>query len=303
MSAKHLSISMVAPSHAPVSAQQIAHFAARVESAGYFRLYLTDHIFHTTPTLHSTSAFAVVAASTRKIGLGFGSYIVPFRHPIIAAKELAFLDGLSDGRLVPGLAAGSSEREFAAFGMAFNTRGKRLDEGIEAMQRLWTQESASFDGEFYQFEDVSLTPKPVQTPHPPIWIGSWTGSRPAARRIVRHAAGWQASGLHGSLDTAVEGWRKLEDMCAEMGRDPTTIRRAMVNLVVRVGVDRTQALAGVMPSHRMHEELIVAGSESEITDRLLKIYDTGIEEVALFMPIAALDQVDVIAERVMPALV
>lgn len=293
---------MVAASHAPVSAAQIADFCERVEGAGFYRLYLTDHIFHSTATLHSTSAFSVAAASTQHIGLGFGSYIVPFRHPIIAAKELAFLDGLCSGRLVPGLAVGSSQAEFEAFGMAFNTRGKRFDEALDAIKRLWTEDVVSFRGEFYQFDKVSLTPKPLQAPHPPIWIGSWTGSRPAARRIVKHAAGWQASGLHASLDEATEGWRRLEDMCAEMGRDPATITRSLVNLVVRIGADRDSAFAGIAPSHRMHDELIIAGSASEISDRLLAIFATGIDEVSLFMPLDAFDQVDLIAERVMPQL-
>jgi probable F420-dependent oxidoreductase len=293
---------MVAANHAPASARQIADFCTHVERAGYYRLYLTDHIFHSTATLHSTSAFAVAAASTQYIGLGFGSYIVPFRHPIIAAKELAFLDGLCAGRLVPGLAVGSSRAEFEAFGMAFNTRGKRFDEALTAIKRLWLEDEVSFHGEFYQFDNVSLTPKPLQAPHPPISIGSWTGSKPAARRIVKHAAGWQASGLHASLEKTAQGWHRLEDMCVEMGRDPATITRSMVNLIVRIGADRDAALAGVIPSHRMHDELIVAGSESEIVDRLLAIFSTGIEEVSLFMPLDAFDQVDAIAERVMPHL-
>ena len=302
MPTRQLSISMVAGTTDPISARQIADFSGRVESAGYHRLYLTDHIFHSTPSFQSTSAFAVAAASTQSIALGFGAYIVPFRHPIVAAKELAFLDGLCGGRLTAGLAAGSSRLEFDGFGLSFSSRGKRLDESIDAMKRLWTEDAVSFQGEFYQFENVSLTPKPVQAPHPPIWIGSWTGSRPAARRIVKHADGWQASGLHASLEQAVEGWRRVEDMCVEMGRDPASITRSMVNLVTRVDDSYAKALAGVMPSHRMHDELIVAGTESAVVDRLEAIFATGIEEVGLFMPLSALDQVDIIAERVMPQL-
>lgn len=302
MPTRQLSISMVAADYEPVSASQIADFSRRVESAGYHRLYLTDHIFHATPTFDSSSAFAVVAAATSTIALGFAAYIVPFRHPIVAAKELAVLDGLCGGRLTAGLAAGSSKAEFDAFGIAFNTRGKAFDEGLDAIKRLWTQDDVSFDGEFYQFDNVTVTPKPVHKPHPPIWIGSWTGSRPAARRIVKHAAGWQASALHGSLDQAVQGWQKVEEMCAEMGRDPATITRSLVNQVVRVGASRTQAIANIPPSHRMHEELIIAGPPNELRDRLRAIYATGIEEVSLFMPLDAVEQVDMIAERVLPEL-
>jgi probable F420-dependent oxidoreductase len=303
MATKRLSVSMVAPSHDPIPASALAHFAQRVEAAGYYALYVTDHIFHQSPTFHSTSAFAVIASATTSIPLGFGAYIVPFRHPIVAAKELAALDGLSDGRLIPGLAAGSSKAEFDAFGIPFSERGKRLDESLIVIKKLWTEESTTYHGDFYSFDNVSLTPKPVQSPNLPIWIGSWTGSRPAARRIVTHATGWQASGLHADINDAVEGWKRLEDMCTEMGRDPSTIRRSLVNLVVRVGADHASAMAQIPPSHRMHDEYIVAGSVQAVTDRLLEFYDTGIEEIAVFLPTTAIDQVDLIAEAVMPQLI
>lgn len=302
MATRLLSISMVAGDFGPVSAKQIADFARRVESAGYHRLYLTDHVFHATPSFDSNSAFAVVAAATSTIALGFAAYVVPFRHPIIAAKELAVLDGLCGGRLTAGLAAGSSQAEFDAFGIAFRTRGRAFDESLDAIRRLWTEEEVSFHGEFYRFDNVRVTPKPVQAPHPPIWIGSWTGSRPAARRIVKHAVGWQASALHGSLEQAVLGWQNIEQMCAEMGRDPMTITRSLVNQVVRVGDSRARAIADIPPSHRMHEELIIAGPPNELMDRLQEIYATGIQEVSLFMPLDAVEQLDMIAERVLPGL-
>lgn len=293
---------MVAGQHAPISAPTIAACASAVEAAGFHKLYLTDHFFHGTPTFHSTSAFAVAAAATRTIPLGFCAYIAPLRHAIVAAKELAFLDGLCAGRLSAGLAAGSSRAEFEAFGIPFETRGRRLDEGIAAMKRLWMEDNVSFDGEYYQFKDVTLAPKPVTKPHPPIWIGSWTGPRAAARRIVDHADGWQASGLHATLEQGVEGWRRIEMMCDELGRDPASIGRALVNQIVRIGDTREQALEQVHPNHRMHDELIIAGTVAEVTDRLGAMFETCFEEVAIFMPVNALDQIQRLAEDVMPQL-
>jgi probable F420-dependent oxidoreductase len=297
-----LSISMVAGTHEPIAASTIAQCASAVENAGFHKLYLTDHFFSSTPTFHSTSAFAVAAAATQHIPLGFCSYIAPLRHAIVAAKELAFLDGLCGGRLSPGLAAGSSRLEFEAFGIPFESRGKRLDESIVAIKRLWTEDHVSFDGEHFRFEDVTLTPKPIAQPHPSIWIGSWTGPRAAAKRIVEHADGWQASGLHATLDQGAEGWRRIEAMCDEMDRDPGTIGRALVNLIVRIGKTRDDALQDVHPNHRMHDDLIIAGTVSEVTDRLAAIYDTCFDEVAVFMPADALDQIQMLAEDVMPNL-
>lgn len=302
MSTRNLSVSLVAGVHDPISAAEIADIAKAIEAAGYHKLYLTDHFFHASATFHSTSAFAVIAAATQNIPLGFCAYIAPLRHAIVAAKELAFLDGLCGGRLEPGLAAGSSKAEFDAFGIPFNTRGKRLDECIEAMKRLWTEESASFEGEHFQFSDVRLTPKPVRKPHPPIWIGSWTGPRPAARRVVKHAHGWQASALHATLEQGIEGWKRLEAMCEEMGRDPATIRRSMVNLVVCVDETREKALAGLPSTHRMHDELIAAGPPEQVAEHIRGFYDAGFEEVAVWIPVHGHEQVQRVAEEVRPLL-
>ena len=298
--ARRLSISMVGATHDPVTAQEITTCAQRGEQAGFYRLHLTDHYFHKSPTFHSTSAFAVAAAATHSIPMGFCSFISPLRHVIVAAKELAFLDGLCDGRLAPGLAAGSSQAEFDAFGIPFNTRGRRLDEQIGLMKRLWTEDSVSHQGEFFQFDDVSLTPKPVQKPHPPIWIGSWTGPRAATRRIVEHAAGWQASGLHATFEEGIQGWRNIETMCEAMNRDPKTIERALVNVLVGIGDSREAGFEALHPNHRQHEDRLVLGTAEQVTERLGQIFDSGFDEVAVLLPVRALDQLDALAERVLP---
>ena len=161
---------MVASDHDPVSATAIGTFARAVETSGFSRLYLTDHIFHATPTFHSTSAFAVAAAATRNIPLGFCAYIVPFRHPIVAAKELAFLDGLCEGRLLAGLATGSSRAEMDALGVDFVSRGRRLDEALKAMLALWQNDEVSFEGEFGAPKDrATLTNRWLLGPFATTW--------------------------------------------------------------------------------------------------------------------------------------
>ena len=297
---KRLSISMVAASHDTVTASEIASFAAAVEQCGFHRLYLTDHYFHRAPTLHSGSAFAIVAAATQRIGLGYCSYIVPMRHPIVVAKELAFMDGLCEGRLLAGLAAGSSQEEFDALGIPFKTRGRRLDESIEVMRKLWEHDDVSHEGEFFAFESVTINPKPVQQPFP-VWIGSWTGTRPAARRIVGTAAGWQASGLHATPEQAVVGWQRIESMCEEMGRDPASIGRSLVNLRVRVGTDRNSALDSLKPIWRHNEDQIIAGDPDTVISELSALFDSGFEEIAVLAPLDARDQLELLAEQILPA--
>ena len=130
------SLSLRPGSADPVPAKEIAAFSQLAERLGYYAVYITDHYYITTPNLHSIGAAAVVAASTEKIKIGFAAYQAPLRHPIAAAKELASLDILSNGRFICGLAAGSYEPEFKAFGVPFNRRGAMLEEGNRAAQAV-----------------------------------------------------------------------------------------------------------------------------------------------------------------------
>ncbi|HTE84312.1 MAG TPA: TIGR03619 family F420-dependent LLM class oxidoreductase, partial [Dehalococcoidia bacterium] len=203
-------------------AKSIGRYGALAERLGFRSLLAGDHLYmggrH---TLHSVATLAILAASTEEIGLGFCSYVLPLRDPLFAAKELAEIDCLSGGRLVAGLAAGSNAAEFATFGIPFSERGDRLDEGLGAVMKLWTGERVNFEGRFYRFSDAVLAPRPMQQPHPPIWIGSWTGNRRSAERVVKYAAGWQASGLHTSVAEFGVGWQRVQEAARALGRDPS----------------------------------------------------------------------------------
>ena len=181
------SISLTSGTDRPISSNEILAFAKRAELLGYHGIYVTDHFFHDYPNFHSVSASAVLCAATENIRIGFSAYQVPLRHPIIVAKEFAMLDALSKGRLVSAFAAGSYAKEFEALGVPFNKRGKMLDEAICAIKKLWKEDNASFRGEFWSFENVTLVPKPVQKPGMPIWIASWSGGagqRPELQSLV-----------------------------------------------------------------------------------------------------------------------
>lgn len=284
----------------PLDARTLAAYAARAEELGFYALYLTDHLLYGGPTMHSVSSLAVMANATEHVRLGFAAYVLPLRHPIAAAKELAMLDGLCEGRLIAGVAAGSHAPEFAALGVPFEERGRRLSEGIEAVLALWTEPQASFQGEFWSFTDVALRPKPVQEPHPPLWIGSWTGAPQAARRVARFAAGWQASGLHTSVDEVRSGWKFIERACAEIGRDPATVGRSYVNMVTWLASDRERAWSDVGPALREREDLRLVGTPDDAVSKLRALEDAGIEEVALLVRGASTEQLELISREVMP---
>lgn len=301
MPSMRISLTVTTPGDGAPSAGELARYAQRAERLGYHALYVTDHQIYSGAPMHAVSALAVLAHATEEMAIGFAAYQLPLRHPVAAAKELAMLDALCGGRLIAGVAAGSHEPEFEAFGIPFAERGRRMDEVLEAMKVLWTSESASFEGEFFRFRDVHFAPKPVQKPHPPIWIGSWSGVPRAARRVVRHAAGWQASGLHTTVEQVREGWRVIERVCADEGRDPSTIGRSYVNAVTHLAATSEQAWSEVNAGLREREELRIIGSPEDAITKLRALQEAGIEEVSLLIAGGSLDQLDLIASEVMPA--
>ncbi|MGH7334599.1 MAG: LLM class F420-dependent oxidoreductase [Candidatus Rokuibacteriota bacterium] len=134
------------------------------------------------------SVLNYLAARTRRVRLGTSVLILPMRNPIEAAAQVAELDQLSDGRVNFGVGVGWFREEFEALGYSFENRGARADEGLAIIKALWTQESTSVDGPTYRFTDARMGPKPVQRPHPPIYIG---GNTPAAmRRAARYGDAW-----------------------------------------------------------------------------------------------------------------
>ncbi len=286
-------------------AHTLARHAARAEELGFVKLWLGDHLYLPGPTTHAPLALAVIAAATERVPVGFCAYVLPLRDPLHAAKELAALDILSGGRLIAGLAAGSNEREFEIFGIPFAERGDRLDEGLEALTRLWAGEPVSFEGRFYRFPTVTLAPAPVQSTsggHPPIWIGSWTGNRRSAERVARYADGWQASGLHTPVSDIAKGWRHIEAACRAVGRDPGTIRRSYVNTIVRLDSTRERAMEAAPPApFRTDVDLRIIGTPDDAIARLQELADAGIEEVGLTAVGTSIEQMELFAHEVMPA--
>jgi len=114
--------------------------------------------------------------------------VLPYRNPVILAKQIATLDFLSGGRITLGTAAGHLEREFDVLKVPFGERGALTDEYIRAMKELWTSPEPSFQGRYVQFDNIVFEPKPVQKPHPPIFVGG--NSRPAMRRAANLGDGW-----------------------------------------------------------------------------------------------------------------
>lgn len=148
---------------------------------------------------------------TTSIELFTGIALLIERDPIITAKEAASIDLISGGRFVFGVGAGWNIEELRNHGTDPKTRGKLLDERIEAIKALWTTEPAEYHGKFVDFDPAYSRPKPVQKPHPPIFIGG--DSDATVKRVIRHEAGWISNPCRSSI------WRDVSSSCAKAARD------------------------------------------------------------------------------------
>ncbi len=158
---------------------------ARVNS-----LWQSDRIIGSDPFLECMSVMAALAGRTKHVKFGMNVASLGLRDPVLMAKACATIDVLSNGRLLPAFGIGSARsRDYVATGTQTRGRGKRMDEGLEIISRLWTEPSVSFSGEFYQLDEAAIAPQPVQKPMP-LWVG---GSAPkAVERTARWGTGWQA---------------------------------------------------------------------------------------------------------------
>jgi probable F420-dependent oxidoreductase len=220
------------------SPEAISEVARAAEELGYDSVWVMDHVVvpdvpearQFTPLVYDPFlTLAYVAAQTSRVRLGTSVLIVPYRSPLGQAKMLSTLDALCHGRLIFGVGVGWLHQEFEALGVPFHKRGALSDEYIEAMRVLWTSDGpASFHGPTVRFDNVLCEPKPVQKPHPPLWIGG--GSEAALRRAAKLGSAWHPSSRHSA--SIAEKAARLRRMAAAEGREPPAIRmRATLHLL------------------------------------------------------------------------
>lgn len=169
-------------------------------------------------------SLAAAAAVTSNIKLGTGICLVVQHDPIVLAKTVASLDRISNGRVLFGIGAGWNREEMENHGFAFDRRWKLLRERVEAMKCLWSDdEEATYEGEFVNFERIVSQPKPIQRPHPPVWLGGMLGS--SLKRVVRYCDGWMPIDV--LFQRAPEMAGQLDGLAHEAGRDPASIERSI----------------------------------------------------------------------------
>ena len=233
--------------------EAIAGVARKAEELGYHSVWVSDHIITPRkidspypggrypvqpewPYLEPVATLLYAAAVTQRVRLGTSVIVITQRQPVLLAKQLATLDVLSGGRLIFGAGAGWMKEEFQALNVPFANHGPRMAEYLEVIRRCWTLDDPTFHGRFYDLEDVGVYPKPVQKPHPPIWVGGWVDG--ALRRVARYGDAWHAGG---PPEVLAERFAKVKQYAREYGRDPDDIALTVRGDGVRLK-DQAQAI-------------------------------------------------------------
>lgn len=188
------------------------------EELGFDSVWMEEH--HGIKDHYWPSPLMVLAgfaARTSKITLGTDVVVLPFHHPVKAAEDAAMVDVISNGRLILGVAIGYRPDELALFGVVPETRGARFVEQVAIMRRLWTEESVTFEGKFFQLKDAKLEPKPVQAGGIPIWLGAWGPL--GMRRAATIADAW-LPGPTAKLEKLISARDQYHEELRKVGKDP-----------------------------------------------------------------------------------
>jgi len=271
------------PNIGPIgTVEAITKVAQRAEALGYSSLWTIERLLYPlnlqrpypgTPdgslpeiykhSLDPLEALTFVAGQTKKIRLGTSVLDMPYYNPVVLARRLSTLDFLSNGRLLVGLGLGWSKDEMDATGADITKRGALADEFLQVLNTIWTTNPVEFRGKFYNIPKSYINPKPVQKPHPPIYLGAFVPA--ALRRLAKVADGWNPVFL--PIPVMAQMFESIKQMAKEAGRDPSAL-----GMVVHAILELTDKPLG-------KERAIFSGSLEQIVDDVRGCAKIGVGEV------------------------
>ena len=275
--------------------------AVHAEQLGYDSVWVSDHVVVPDDNVANFGeavydpliTLAVAAGATSRVALGTTVLIVPYRNAVVTAKMVSSLDALSGGRVILGVGAGWVAAESAMLGVPFAERGRMTDEHLRAMQELWTSPSPAFAGTYTRFSRVRFAPRPIQRPHPPIWVGGH--SQAALRRTVAFGAAWHP--INRPVDEIRAGRAALRRLSEQAGRAaPPAIALRNDVRVLRPG-------QATPPS--AHAGRVLAGEPAALVEQIGELAECGVEYLVLELlsedGSALAEQMEAFAARVRPA--
>ena len=283
----------------------IRGFVQRAEALDYHSLWVVEQIIGSVAVLEPVSLLAYVAGISSRARIGSSVLVTNLRNPVQLAKSLSTIDHLSGGRLIVGLGLGPSVDTYPAFGVPPEHRVSRFVEGVQVMKALWTQPSARLHGRFWRLDGVPMEPKPVQTPHPPLWFGA---RAPAAlKRAVAHGDGWMGAGSSSNEDFKREVG-ELRLLLEQAGRDPATFTLSK-RVYLAVDDDEARAERRLMEwfghfynNPAMAKRVCVWGSEQKCLDHLAELVQAGAQHLLLNPLYDSMEHMELFSERLIPNL-
>jgi alkanesulfonate monooxygenase SsuD/methylene tetrahydromethanopterin reductase-like flavin-dependent oxidoreductase (luciferase family) len=289
--------------------EQIISLAQYAEALGYDSLSVNDHIVFHTSWLDALSTLSAVAASTTRILIGTSILNIVVRNPVVCAKALAAIDILSSGRLFAGVGPGSYRGDYDACGIDFSERWPRFSEALEILVMLLSSDnnndsgsSRPFDykGKYYTLKDVLLTPKPVQKPHPPIYVGSW-GSDIGLKRVAKYSNGWMASAYNITPAKFKEKWNFLLAYRKSLGKkeEEEPFDNSVMTMFgyIHDDKDKVREVVKEMLSPALRrpaedlEQVLLFGSLDECLRKIRNLVDAGVKRIHFWPVLDYEDQI------------
>jgi probable F420-dependent oxidoreductase len=275
------------------------------ETGGVDSIWQTDRLVSKEPVLECFAAMAAIAGATKRIRFGFNVASIALRDPLLVAKQCATIDMLSGGRLLPAFGLGSAlSQDYVATGTPTRRRGKKADEALDLVSRLWHEEEVSYSGEFYQYDKAAISPKPANK-RMPLWIGG--SSEVAMQRTARIGTGWI-----GGLDSPEQAGVMVRGIQAALKQTGRQIDHDHygASFSFRIGSPddpiarrASEALAGRLK--RDPSRFMVAGNADAVVRRIQEYIDAGCSKFVM-LPMSngtddTLKQTQLVIDEVLPA--
>ncbi|MGE5854311.1 MAG: LLM class flavin-dependent oxidoreductase [Deltaproteobacteria bacterium] len=291
----------------PIDMGHVRNFAVRAEHLGYDSLWLQERIIGDVNMLEPVTLLSYVAAITSRLKLGTSVILLPLRNPIQLAKAYATLDVMSEGRAVMGVGLGGGHlgSHENVFGYTRDGRVTRFTEAVEIMKRLWTEPKASFQGRFWNLDNVAMEPKPIQKPRLPIIFGGHHEN--ALRRAVQHADGWMGAGSSSSGSFIRESGR-IRQLLTESNRDPASFHFSK-RVYLAVDNDETRGERRIREwfgrrykNADLGPKVSIWGSAAKCTEKIQGIVKAGAQQIVFNPMFDEMEHLEICAKEIMPNL-